>query len=75
MTDRGLGCKVVRLGLRAPYAHGASKAHLLQEYGLDEWALVRTAEAELGRDLGITENEVLAAPVDAKASLVSAESL
>jgi len=75
VTDRGLGRKVVRLGLRDTYAHGASKDHLLREYELDAWALVRTVEAELGRDLGITEEEVLAAPVDVKGSLVNAESL
>lgn len=75
VTDRGLARKVVRLGLRDTYAHGASKDHLLKEYELDAWALVRTVEAELGRDLGITEEEVLAAPVDVKGSLVNAESL
>lgn len=75
VTDRGLGRKVVRLGLKDTYAHGASKNFLLKEYELDAWALVRAVQSELGRNLDISEEEVLAAPLDMKSSLVNAESL
>ena len=75
VADNGLGAKVVRLGLRDTYAHGASKGYLLEEYELDAFALVRAVERELGRDLGITRDDLRDAHVDPKASLVNAENL
>ena len=75
VTDRGLGRKVVRLGLKDTYAHGASKGYLLTEYELDALALVRAIERELDRDLGLTEADLAAARVEATASKVNAESL
>jgi transketolase len=75
VTERGLGRKVVRLGLRDTYAHGASKAYLLKEYDLDALALVRAIESELGRDLGLSEDDLAAARVETTASRVNAEAL
>lgn len=75
VTDRGLARKVVRLGLRDTYAHGASKDYLLKEYGLDALALVRAIESELGRDLGLTEADLAATRVETTASRVNAEAL
>jgi transketolase len=75
LTDRGIGRKLVRLGLKDTYAHGASKGYLLKEYDLDAWALVQAIEAELGRDLGLTEDDLAAARVETTASRVNAESL
>lgn len=53
VADRGIGRKVVRLGLRDTYSHGASTSYLLRECGLDAAALVRAIEGELGVALGI----------------------
>ena len=75
VTDRGIGRKVVRLGLKDTYAHGASKGYLLSEYELDALALVRAIERELDRDLSLTEADLAAARVEATASKVNAESL
>lgn len=53
MADRGVGTRLLRLGLDDTYAHGASQAHLLAEYGLDAAALVRAIEELTGAPLGI----------------------
>jgi transketolase len=68
VADHGLGTKVVRLGLRDTYAHGASKPYLVKEYGLDATALVRAVEGELGRSLGIDEQDLLATRIGTRGS-------
>ncbi|TVR34577.1 MAG: transketolase [Nitriliruptor sp.] len=73
VTDRGIGRKVVRLGLKDTYAHGASKAYLLREYGLDAATLVRAIEGELDLDLAIDDAALDAAEIGAAG--VNAESL
>lgn len=75
LTDRGIGRKLVRLGLKDTYAHGASKGYLLKEYHLDAWSLVQAIETELGRDLGLTEDDLTAARVETTSSRVNAEAL
>lgn len=72
IAERGMGQKLVRLGLRDTFAHGASLPYLKKEYGLDAMSLVREMEKFLGADFGITESdlaEIYLAPVhsDAKA--------
>lgn len=53
IADRGVGTRLLRLGLDDTYAHGASQGHLLAEYGLDAAALVRALEELTGAPLGI----------------------
>ncbi len=55
LAEQGLGKRLIRLGLRDTYAHGASKSYLMREYGLDAAALVRAAETLVGESLGIDE--------------------
>ncbi|WP_295608340.1 transketolase C-terminal domain-containing protein, partial [uncultured Lamprocystis sp.] len=55
MAEAGLGKRLIRLGLRDTYAHGAGRDYLLREYGLDAMALVRAAEDLTGARLGLTE--------------------
>lgn len=64
MAEAGLGKKLVRLGLRDVYAHGASRSYLMKEYGLDASALVRTAEKLLGRSLGLNDIDLAATRVE-----------
>lgn len=75
VAEQGIGRRVVRLGLQDTYAHGASKAHLLREYGLDAWALVQALGQALGRRLPISRDDLAAARIDAAASQVNAEAL
>ncbi|MCU0692721.1 MAG: hypothetical protein MUF54_15075 [Polyangiaceae bacterium] len=63
LAERGLGKRLVRLGVRDVYAHGASRPYLLRGYGLDAVALVRAVEELVGEGpLGIDENSLLRAP-------------
>lgn len=55
LAEAGLGKRLIRLGLRDTYAHGAGRDYLLREYGLDAMALVRAAEDLTGARLGLTE--------------------
>jgi transketolase len=72
IAERGLGQKLVRLGLRDTFAHGASLPYLKKEYGLDALSLVREIEKFLGSGFRISEEDladIYLAPVhsDAKA--------
>ncbi|MBK1709849.1 transketolase [Marichromatium sp. AB32] len=60
MAERGIGARLIRLGLRDTYAHGASRQYLMREYGLDAMALVRAAERLVGEPLGIDEDALAA---------------
>jgi len=59
MAEAGIGRKLVRIGLKDQYAHGASRAYLMREYGLDARALVHAAEQLTDASLGLTEEDLL----------------
>ncbi|WP_295882155.1 transketolase C-terminal domain-containing protein [uncultured Thiohalocapsa sp.] len=63
MAGHGIGRRLLRLGLRDTYAHGASRPYLLREYGLDAAALVRAAEDLTGTRLDIDEADLAAVRV------------
>ena len=70
MAEAGLPKRLVRLGIKDQYAHGASRPYLMREYGLDATALVRAVEALTGQSLGITADDLHAlriAPVQSTA--------
>ncbi len=75
MAERGIGRRLVRLGLRDTYAHGASKAHLMHEYGLDSAALMSAVESLVGEPLGVSEADLSSARTDAVHSEAKAEAL
>lgn len=75
MADHGSGKRLVRLGLKDTFAHGGSRPYLMRHYGLDASALVSGIERLLGTPLGITEDHLTAARVDAVHSTVKAEAL
>ncbi len=75
MAENGVGSKLVRLGLRDTYAHGASRAYLMREYGLDAQALVRAVESLLGRKLDITESDLRSVRIEAVHTAAKAEAL
>ena len=58
MTDHGVGQRLVRLGMQDTYAHGASAAHLMREYGLDARAVIAAVEDLLDTKLDITEDDL-----------------
>lgn len=75
VADEGLGAKVIRLGLRDTYAHGASTKYLMREYALDSAALLKAVERELNVDLHIDREELDAASLETRDNKVNAESL
>jgi transketolase len=75
MAEAGLGKRLVRIGLRDEYAHGASRAYLMKEYGLDTAALVRSVEQLTGEPLGLTEEDLGAVRLEPAQSTAKAEDL
>lgn len=75
MAEQGVGVRLIRLGLRDTYAHGASRPYLMSEYGLDALALVRGVERLTGVDTGIVEEDLAAVRIEATHSLAKPEAL
>lgn len=75
MADNGVGKRLVRLGLRDTYAHGGSRPYLMKYYGLDATALVKGVSDLVGADLGITEEMLVTARIEAVHSTEKAEAL
>ncbi len=75
MAEAGLGRKLVRLGIRDVFLHGASRPYLMHKYGLDAIALVREMEKLLGAKLGIGEEDLAAVRLEPVHSAAKAEGL
>ncbi len=75
MAEQGIGKKLLRLGLRDKYAHGASRAYLMKKYGLDAMALVRAVETLRGESFDLTEDDLAAVRLSAVHSAAKAEAL
>lgn len=63
LADHGLGRRLVRVGLQDTYAHGASREHLMREYGLDAAGIVRAVERATGERFGISDEELAQEPL------------
>ncbi len=75
MAEKGMDKKLVRIGLKDTYAHGASKQYLLRKYGMDAMALVREVETMVREKFNIFEDELGSAFVAAVHSKAKAEAL
>jgi transketolase len=75
MAERGTGKKLVRIGLRDIYAHGASRNYLLRKYRMDAMALIAEVEGLVGKKFGITEDELKETFIAAVHSTAKAEAL
>ena len=75
IVDHGLGKKLIRLGLRDTYAHGASRQYLMREYELDAISLVRAVENLCDEPTGITEQDLAKVRLQAVHSQAKAEGL
>lgn len=49
MAEDGIGKKLVRIGIKDTFVHGASKQYLMKEYGLDATALISEIEKLTGK--------------------------
>jgi len=75
IAEQGLAKKLVRLGLRDTYAHGASRHYLMKAYGLDASALVRAVEQLIGQPTGVTESDLAEVRIQPVHSAAKAEAL
>ena len=75
MAEEGLGKKLVRLGLKDTYAHGASRPYLMKKYELDTTALVGAVEALMNTSFGLTEADLAAVRLTAVHSEAKVEAL
>ena len=75
VAEAGLGTRLVRVGLRDTYAHGASRAYLQREYGLDAIAIVHAVEELLGAPTGLVAADIPATAVESVGPVERADSL
>jgi transketolase len=75
MAEAGHGKRLVRIGLRDTFAHGASRPYLMKEYGLDATALVRGVEELLCASFHITGGDLAEIRLEAVHSDAKAEAL
>jgi len=66
---------LIKLGLQDTFSHGASKACLMREHGIDALSLIGAVERLTHSTLGITENELAAIRLEAVHSEAKAEAL
>jgi transketolase len=75
IAEAGLPKRLVRLGIKDQYAHGASRAYLTKKYGLDAAALVRAVEELSGESLGLADEDFRAGEPVPVESTAKAEDL
>jgi transketolase len=75
MAEGGTNKRLVRLGLRDCYAHGASRSHLMREYGLDAMSLCKAIEVLVDRQFGIQESDLAEIHITPTHSVSKAEAL
>jgi transketolase len=75
IAEAGLGRKLVRIGIKDVFLHGASKAYLMKEYGLDAMALIAETEKLLNANFGILESDLAAVYLAPQHSAAKAEAL
>ncbi|NTW67257.1 MAG: transketolase [Nitrospirae bacterium] len=75
MAEAGMDRKLVRIGLRDVYAHGASKNYLMKKYHMDAMALISEVEGLVGKKFGISEDELKEVFIAAVHSTAKAEAL
>lgn len=75
IARHGLGKKLIPIGLRDTFIHGASRPYLMREYGLDAAALVRTVEDLTRTALQIGEDDLAAVRLNPIHSAAKTEAL
>jgi transketolase len=75
MAESGIAKKLVRIGLKDTFSHGASKQYLLKEHKMDALSLIREVEAMVGRKFNVPEDELAETHVAAVHSKAKAEAL
>lgn len=75
IAEEGLSKRLIRIGLRDTYAHGASRPYLMHEYGLDALALVAAVENLTRQEYDISEEQLGTVRLQPVHSIAKAEAL
>jgi len=75
MAEAGMDKKLVRIGLRDTFSHGASKQYLLKEHKMDALSLIKEVEALSKQQFNIYEDELSKTHITAVHSAAKAEAL
>lgn len=75
MAEAGLGKRLIRLGIKDQYAHGASRPYLMEKYGLNAAAVMHAIEQLTGESLGIQINDIPTTAVPAPPAMAKPEDL
>jgi len=75
IAEAGIGKKLVRMGLKDTFAHGASKQYLMKEYGIDALSLVENIEKLTGEKLAVREDELAEIAIEHAGGRAKAEDL
>jgi transketolase len=75
MAEAGMDKKLVRIGLRDTFSHGASKQYLLKEHNMDAPALIAQMEAMVNQRFNISEDELAKIHTSVVHSTAKAEAL
>jgi len=75
IAESGIGKKLIRIGIKDTFVHGASKQYLMKEYGLDAMTLIHEIEKVIGKELDIKEEELSEAYIVEVHSKAKAEAL
>ncbi|MBI5181510.1 MAG: hypothetical protein HZA06_01205 [Nitrospirae bacterium] len=75
MAEQGISNKLLRIGIKDAYLHGASREYLMKEYGIDASALIRTVEELTDSRFNIDEDDLKKAHITLMHSDAKAEAL
>lgn len=75
MAETGSAKKLVRIGLRDTFSHGASKQYLLKEHRMDAMSLISEIEMLVHEKFNIAEEELAKTHITAVHSAAKAEAL
>ncbi len=75
MAEAGLGIRLIRIGIRDTFLHGASRKYLAREYEIDALALIKEVEALVKNKFDITEADLTEIHITPVHSLAKAEAL
>jgi len=75
MAEHGLGKKLIRIGIKDSFLHGASRQFLAREYEIDALALIAAVEKLVNQRFDIKEEELDGIHISPVHSLAKAEAL
>jgi transketolase len=58
IAEQGIHCRLIKVGIKDTFTHGASKLYLMKKYGLDAMTLIKAVDTLTGKSFGIKEIEL-----------------